>query len=103
MSVLFIIIGFDLIIGMHAAIIQTGNQVPHLSPFVVSGALVTLLGWVLGRWYGVYGLMGAVALAQVFSNYWWTPWQCWRDIRSNACEIKDETDYRLANSVCLKR
>jgi O-antigen/teichoic acid export membrane protein len=103
MIALFIIIGFDLIIGMHAAIMQTGNQVPHLSPFIISGILVTLLGWVLGRWYRVYGLIAAVVLAQVFYNYWWTPWRCWRDIQLNDSKIKAETEYRLANPVCSGR
>ena len=88
MIALFVIIGLDLIIGMHAAMMQTGNQVPHLNPFIVSGVLVTLLGWLLGRSYGIYGLIAAVALSQLFYNYWWTPWRCWRDLRKETSEIK---------------
>lgn len=99
MIVLFSIIGLDLIMGMHAAIMQTGNQVPHLSPFVISGILVTLLGWVLGGRYGIYGLISAVALAQVFYNYWWTPWRCWRDLRAGTLGMKAETEYGLAKRV----
>ena len=76
MMALFVVIGLDLIIGMHAAMMQTGNQVPHLNPFIVSGVLVTLLGWLLGRSYGIYGLIVAVALSQIIYNYWWTPWRC---------------------------
>ena len=88
MIALFVIIGLDLIIGMHAAMMQTGNQVPHLKPFIVSGVLVTLLGWLLGRSYGIYGLIGAVALSQLIYNYWWTPWRFWRDLSKETSEMK---------------
>jgi O-antigen/teichoic acid export membrane protein len=99
MITLFIVIGFDLIIGMHAAMMQTGNRVPHLNPFIVSGVLVTLLGWLMGRTYGIYGLISAMALPQLVYNYWWTPWRCWRDLRAEASGMKATTGHRLANSV----
>ena len=88
MIALFIVVGLDLIIGMHAAMMQTGNLVPHLNPFIVSGVLVTLLGWSLGRSYGIYGLIAAVALSQLIYNYWWTPWRFWRDLRKETSEMK---------------
>lgn len=88
MIALFVVTGLDLIIGMHAAMMQTGNQVPHLKPFIVSGVLVTLLGWLLGRSYGIYGLIMAVAVSQLIYNYWWTPWHCWRDLRKKTLEMK---------------
>jgi O-antigen/teichoic acid export membrane protein len=93
MIALFIVIGLDLIIGMHAAMMQTGNQVPHLSPFIVSGVLVTLLGCLLGRSYGIYGLIMAVALSQLIYNYWWTPWRCWKDLLSSKTPVNDVEDY----------
>ena len=99
MIALFVVICLDLIIGMHAATMQTGNQVPHLNPFIVSGVLVTLLGWLLGRSYGIYGLIVAVALSQLIYNYWWTPWRCWRDLRSETSEMKTIAGQRSANSV----
>ena len=88
MIALFIVVGLDLIIGMHAAMMQTGNLVPHLNPFIVSGVLVTLLGWSLGRSYGIYGLIAAVALSQLIYNYWWTPWRFWRDLHKETSEMK---------------
>ena len=88
MITLFIVVGLDLIIGMHAAMMQTGNLVPHLNPFIVSGVLVTLLGWSLGRSYGIYGLIAAVALSQLIYNYWWTPWRFWRDLHKETSEMK---------------
>jgi O-antigen/teichoic acid export membrane protein len=96
---LFIIVGFDLIIGMHASIMQTGNQVPYLRPFIFSGILVTFLGWSLGRSFGIYGLIAAVALAQVFYNYWWTPLKCWRDLYAETSEIQIATGYDSGNSM----
>lgn len=98
MIALFIVIGLDLIIGMHAAIMRTENQVPYLNPFIVSGVLVTLLGWLLGRNYGIYGLIAAVALSQVVYNYWWTPWRCWLYLRKETSGMKATVRYRSANS-----
>jgi hypothetical protein len=96
---LFVVIGLDLIVGMHAAMMQTGNQVPYLKPFVVSGLLVTLLGWFLGRSYGIYGLITAVALSQLIYNYWWTPWRCWHDLSKEILEKKALTGLSSTNSV----
>lgn len=80
---LFFIVGIDQIIGMHAAIMQTGNQVPHLIPFIFSGILVTLFGLLLGNIYGINGLIAAVMLSQIIYNYWWTPLRCWKDLFSS--------------------
>ena len=96
---LFIIVGLDLIIGLHAAMMQTRNQVPYLNPFIVSGVLVTLLGCLLGRSHGIYGLIAAVALSQLIYNYWWTPWRFWRDLRKETLEMKAIAGKRLKNLV----
>ena len=96
---LFIVIGLDLIIGLHAAMMQTRNQVPYLNPFIVSGVLVTLLGCLLGRSHGIYGLIAAVALSQLIYNYWWTPWRFWRDLRKETLEMKAIAGKRLKNLV----
>jgi O-antigen/teichoic acid export membrane protein len=99
MIALFFVIGLDLIVGMHAAMMQTGNQVPHLKPFGLSGILVTLLGWFLGRSYGIYGLITAVALSQLIYNYWWTPWRCWHDLSKEILEMKALARLGSTNSV----
>jgi len=99
MIALFIVIGLDLIIGMHAAMMQTGNQVPHLNPFIVSGVLVTVLGWLLGRNYGIYGLIAAVVMSQLVYNYWWTPLRCWKDLLSSKTAMKSVVGYYSPRGV----
>jgi hypothetical protein len=84
MAALFGLIGLDLFLGHHSAILQTGNEVPHLRVFAVSAVLMMLLVWPLGRLFHVWGVLAAPFVAQLVWSYWWTPWQCWKRLLNPA-------------------
>lgn len=67
---LFVLVGLDLMIGHHAAILQTGNEVPHLKAFVLTAVLTAGCAWPLGRTFQVWGIIAAPFVAQVALNYW---------------------------------
>lgn len=77
---LMAVVGADMVIGLHAASLQTENKIPHLRPFFVSAALTVPLAWFLGQRWGVWGLLIAPLLAQSVWNYWWTPTLFWRSL-----------------------
>lgn len=86
-SILMLVVGLDLWVGLHAAALLTENRVPHLVPFMVSALISMPLAWFLGRHWGVWGLLAAPALAQIGWNYWWTPVLFWRSV-SRKQELK---------------
>lgn len=77
MFCLLLFIGVELFLGLHSAILQTGNETPHLPAAIVGAVLALLLFWPMGMRWGVPGILGASVLGQLAMNYWWTPWQCW--------------------------
>ncbi|MDA0989301.1 MAG: hypothetical protein O3A51_00940 [Verrucomicrobia bacterium] len=81
MLMLFLVVGLDLMVGFHSAVLQAGNEVPHLPVFVVSGVLTVCLGVTLGLLWGVRGVIAAPFVAHLFCNYWYTPRLCWRRLR----------------------
>ncbi len=78
MVALLALIGLDLIVGHHSALLQTGNEVPHLQAYCVSAGLTLILVWPLGHHFHMWGVVGAPFLAQLMVNYWWVPCQFWR-------------------------
>ena len=71
------LLGLDLIVGLHSALLQTGNEVPQVPAYCLSAALTLLLVWPLGAKFQVWGVIGAPFLAQLLVNYWWVPYQFW--------------------------
>ena len=78
LAALFGLIGLDLVIGLHAFVIQTGNEAPHLKVFLTTAILSSIMIVPLGRRLGVPGIVAAPFLAQVFLGYWWTPLNTWK-------------------------
>lgn len=77
---MFTWIGMELFVGFHSAIVLTGNTTPHLASYVIAGLAAVILGVMLGRQFGVYGIMMGSILAQVGWNYWWVPRLAWRQL-----------------------
>lgn len=75
-----VLIGLLVVIGLegHHAIFRevtvASNQNPFAMPVVVSGVLIVLLGMVLVRWIGLWGLVVAPGIVQICFNNWWTVW-----------------------------
>jgi len=84
LAVLLAIVGLKLIVGLHAALMQTANDVPFLKAAVISGILTVPLAVWLGRVWGLGGILAAPLLAQATGYYWYTPWRCWRDLLKEA-------------------
>lgn len=82
MVALFALIGLDLIVGHHSALLQTGNEVPHLRAFCISACLTLCLVWPLGRQFHLWGVIAAPCLAQVVVSYWWVPCQFWKRLHN---------------------
>jgi len=78
MVALLALIGLDLIVGHHSALLQTGNEIPQLHAYCISACLTLLLVWPLGRHFHLWGVIGAPCLAQLVVSYWWVPCQFWR-------------------------
>ncbi len=83
-AALLALVGVDVLIGMHAAVVQTGNEVLHLKPYVISGLLTVPAAYLLGRRYGVWGILFASFFVQALFNYWRTPMVCWQRLRQDA-------------------
>jgi hypothetical protein len=83
---LLALVGMDLFVGMHSAILKTGNETPHLMAFVVSGILTVLLSYTMGRLWQVWGILIGAFLAQAAATYWLTPYLCWRRLLSGGQE-----------------
>lgn len=80
---MLIVVGWHLLVGMHADMLRAGNRAPHLVAFVTTAILTTGLGWWMGRTWGIPGLLGAQFAALGAFSGWWTPWRCWRELRGN--------------------
>lgn len=80
--VLLLLMGLDLLVGHHSALLQVGNETPHLKVYIIAAALTWLLVWPLGTKYHVWGLMAAPFLSQLILSYWWTPCRFWRQIQA---------------------
>lgn len=78
MAMLFGVVTLNLVVGFHSAVLQTGNEVPHLPAFIFSGVLTAVLGVLLGGQLGVRGVILAPFLSQLLWNYWHTPKLCWQ-------------------------
>ena len=87
MAALLFVVGLNLVVGHHSSILQTGNEVPHLSIYLISGLATFVLGLFLGQRLGVYGIILAPFLVQLCCNYWYTPLICWQ--RLNRAERAD--------------
>lgn len=74
-------IGMDLLLGHHSAILQIGNETPHLGAYVFSAGMTLALVWPLGSSFQVWGVIAAPFLSQIILNYWWTPMACWKRLQ----------------------
>ena len=81
MLALLVLIGLDVIMGIHSALLQTGNEFPHVRLYVLSTCLTLALLWPLGSRFQVWGVLGAPFLGQLLVNYWWVPAQFWGRFR----------------------
>ncbi len=80
LALLMLTVGVDFIMGCHSAVIQTGNQTLHLRPFIVTGVLTPVMGLMLGKFFGVTGVIIAPLASQALFNAWVTPYLCWKDL-----------------------
>lgn len=80
------ILGWHLVVGVHADLLRSQNRAPHLPAFIVTAILTAALGGGLGRLWGVSGLLAGEFLALGIFSGWWTPWRCWQDLREIAGE-----------------
>lgn len=85
-ALLLVMVGCDLFHGMHNAVLQTSNRLPHVWALVGGGVLTMILGAVLAARWGVVGLIAAPVLAQLPFTYAWTVRACWRGLRGGAGE-----------------
>ena len=83
-AVMLFVVGCDLFHGMHNAVLQASNRLPHVWGLVAGGVLTTGFGVVLAERFGALGLVVAPVVAQVLFTYWWTVRACWRVLRVNA-------------------
>ncbi len=79
---LLAMVGLDFLVGFHSVVIQTANRFPHLKVYVMSGVASVVLAFILGRSFGVAGIIAAPILAQSVCAYWWIPLRCWRELRN---------------------
>lgn len=75
-------VGIDFFLGMHIAILQTGNHTPYLNSLVLSGILTVAFGYLLGHSMGIYGIILSPVLAHACYNLWYTPMRCWKDLQT---------------------
>ena len=79
-ALLFLVTGLDLFMGASTAIMLTENRVGFLVPFLISGILTAVAGFVFGHLWGIVGIILSPAIVQVFWNYWWAPLASWRSL-----------------------
>jgi O-antigen/teichoic acid export membrane protein len=89
LAALFMMIGLDFFVGFHAAVILTANRFPHLRIYLASGLASIVAACVLGKMFGVAGVIAAPMAVQVFSTYWWIPRRCWQELRVPAAAIPE--------------
>ncbi|MBV9008322.1 MAG: hypothetical protein JO354_04020 [Verrucomicrobia bacterium] len=80
-ALLLVACAVDFIVGSHAAVLQTANYTPYLKAFIATAAASVLAGIVLGRLFGVGGLIAAPIAVQLSFNAWHTPQLCWRSLK----------------------
>ena len=80
LAALLLMIGLDVLVGFHSAIILTANRFPHLKIYLSTGAATIVLAFGLGSVFGVAGIIAAPILAQLVCAYWWIPRQCWIEL-----------------------
>lgn len=80
LQLMCLLVGFDCLIGLHAAVIQTSNSAPHLPGFLMSALLGVALGYLLGKQFAVTGILVGGIVGQFCSSLWSTLWLCWRDL-----------------------
>lgn len=85
-ALLLMYLGAHLIVGLHAALMQTGNQVPHVYAALLSGSVSLVLSAVLGKLFGVTGLLLGPFAAHCMYYYWWVPRTCWRHMLEEVAE-----------------
>jgi hypothetical protein len=76
--------GLDLFIGVHGALIQTGNRVSHLNAFVLTGLINLCAASLLARSYGTRGVLVSVVVSPLLINLWWLPREAWRQLDESA-------------------
>jgi hypothetical protein len=64
----------DLHASFHATIYTSTNHVPFVTPALVSGGLILLVGFLVMPIYGVMGIVMAKFLIQFLINVWYAPW-----------------------------
>jgi O-antigen/teichoic acid export membrane protein len=79
-ALLLLVTGLDLFMGLNTSLLVTENRASFLVPFFVSGVATLVIGYVLGRFWGIMGIILAPALVQICWNYWWTPLTCWKSL-----------------------
>lgn len=82
-AAMFGVVALHLFVGMHAAVLRTGNHVPQLRSYLASGLISTVLALVLGVRFGIPGLLAAPVIGQMLLNYVWVPILCWREFRND--------------------
>lgn len=72
--------GVDLFVHSISASIQNGNKFPFIYSMLLNGVLCVVLAFVLGKWFGLAGLVCAPFAAQLLFNGWYIMVWSWRDL-----------------------
>ena len=80
LAALLAVIGLDVLVGFHSAVIISANRFPHLAVYFVTGLATIALAFGLGSRFGVAGIIAAPVIAQVACVYWWIPRRCWSEL-----------------------
>ncbi|MDB4888430.1 MAG: hypothetical protein JWL61_285 [Gemmatimonadetes bacterium] len=81
---MLVMVGLDLLVGFHSAVIVSANRFPHLVIYLASGLATIALATVLGFAYGVAGIIAAPMLTQLACAYWWIPRRGWIELNGGA-------------------
>jgi hypothetical protein len=73
-------VGLDLFVGLHAALIQTGNRTTHITGFVVTGIFGNVAALVAAHFSGTTAMLCALIASVLVFNAWWIPLAAWREI-----------------------
>lgn len=92
LALLLLLLVLDFNIGFHVAVLQTANRFPHLPVMVASGAASMVLAFLLGRGFGVAGIIVAPMMVQAVCAYWWVPLRCWRDLHASPHVAPDDQE-----------
>ena len=72
--------GIDLFVTIHAGLIQTGNRVSHLRPFVLTGLVNLGAAALLTRFFGPVGALTSAIVCPMLMTIWWLPREAWRQL-----------------------